>query len=147
MDIVYNQENWSTTHRIVYFIRNENHLKLKPFRMRLGHFTTPYFICCWIQYFWIRFCCSASLKTHISVSLTNQFGILSIPVTWYNRAMAQFERSNIPALIFIIRSQSELNSEFFCFDSGGFLISLSWWSHLLVQFMQMRHKVHTCSEL
>ena len=37
MDIVYDQENWSTTHRIVYFIRNENHLKLKPFLMRLGH--------------------------------------------------------------------------------------------------------------
>ena len=45
MDIVYDQENWSTTHRIVYFIRNENHLKLKLFLMRLGHFTTPYFIC------------------------------------------------------------------------------------------------------
>ena len=46
---------------------------------------------------------------HLSFSLTNQLGIPSITATWYNRVRAQFERSNIPALIFTVRSQSELN--------------------------------------
>ena len=93
--------------------------------MRLGYFTTPFFMCYCLQYFLIRFCRSASLKTHISVSLTNQFGILSIPVTWYNRTMAQFEKSNIPALNFITGSQSELKSLNFFVLAEGFLISLS----------------------
>ena len=130
MDKVYALENWSTTHWIMYFIKNENYLKLKPFIMRLGYFTTPYFMCYWIQYFLIRFCRSASLKTHISVSLTNQFGILSIPVTWYNRTMAQFEKGNIPALNFIYRKPVWVKiSEFFClgwglFDILEFVISL-----------------------
>ena len=55
------------------------------------------------------------MKTHISVSLKNQLGILSIPVIWYNRVMA----SNIPALSFIIRRQSELNPLNFLFWLRG----------------------------
>ena len=58
---------------------------------------------------------------HISVSLRNQFGILSIAVTWYNRAMALFERGNIPALNFIISNQSELKPlNFFILAEGAF---------------------------
>ena len=48
-------------------------------------------------------------------------GIFSIAVIWYNRVVALFERSTIPALIFIIRSQSELNPlNFFVFIERAF---------------------------
>ena len=103
------------------FIRNEKYLKMKQFLIRLWHSTTLYLSDIEFDIFLIRFCRSASLKTHISVSLTNRFGILSIPVTSYNRAMAQFGRGNIPALIFIIRSQSELKSlNFFVLTEEAF---------------------------
>ena len=65
------------------------------------------------------------MKTHISVSLKNRLGIFSIPVIWYNRVMAWFERSNIPVLIFSIRSQSELNPLNFLFWLKGLFLDLA----------------------
>ena len=121
MNIVYDWENWSTTHWIVYFMTNENYLKLKPFLMHLGHFTTLYFIFFLNTIFFEFAFAVVHFWRHISVSLRNQFGILSIAVTWYNRAMAQFERGNIPALNFIISSQSELKPlNFFLLAEGAF---------------------------